>query len=145
MWTPSVASYSLISLRHACSAQNFWFIQYNLFPAGSRAALGNIKIMTIFFIRKQILNHTEKIQSNLSLKVRILPYPIGSLRPKAGLRPFPQQSLSSSLRYSLFWALSSKLLHHIQNFSGISIFKELLKGPSFNSKEAKGGMISAVP
>lgn len=98
------------------------------------------------FIRKQtFFNHTEKSQSNLGLEVRMLPYPMGLPRLKAGLRRFPQQWLSSSLCYGLFWALSSKLLHHIHNSSGISIFIKHFERYRFHPKRGKEGIISAVP
>lgn len=98
------------------------------------------------FIRKQtFLNHTEKIQSNLSLEVRMLPYPMGLPRLKAGLRPFPQQWLPSSLCYGPFWALSSKLLHRIHNSSRISTLIEHSEKCQFHPKRGKGGIISAVP
>lgn len=92
------------------------------------------------FVRKQILNHTEKIQSNLSLKVRMLPYPMGF--PRLLAHTFPP---AVTIFITMPWPILGSV------FQACPAYTEFLR--NFNIQRAsersqfqqKRGMISAVP
>lgn len=73
-----------------------------------------------------------------SLRVRMIPCPLGFTRWNSQLSPFPWQWQSSSLHYGLFWALSPEMLHCIHNSSRISIFIKHFERSWFNPKRGKG-------
>lgn len=97
-----------------------------------------------FHLETDVLNHIKAIQTTLQPGGQDAPLPPRLHQVKHQAQAIAPAVLPSPLHYRLFWALPSKLFHHIHNSSRILIFIKHFERPWFHPKGGKGSAVITV-